>query len=103
MEAEEAAKLRKLATHILPLEEWEQGFAMMRSGEAVKISRSICKAEEDLDVYRADHVAMSVEDMEKAIAFYRDVVGMEKVFDREFGEGMARLIGVRAPGCASCT
>jgi L-iditol 2-dehydrogenase len=36
-EAEEAAKLRKLVTHIMPLEEWEQGFAMMKSGEAVKI------------------------------------------------------------------
>lgn len=43
---------------------------------------------------RADHVAMSVKDMEKAIAFYRDVIGMEKVFDREFGEEMGRLIGV---------
>lgn len=43
---------------------------------------------------KADHIAMSVQDMEKAIAFYRDVVGMEKVFDREFAEGMARLIGV---------
>lgn len=43
---------------------------------------------------RADHVAMSVRDMEKVIAFYRDVVGMEKVFDREFGEEMGRLIGV---------
>jgi glyoxylase I family protein len=42
---------------------------------------------------RADHVAISVQDMEKAIAFYRDVIGMEKVFDREFGEPMARLIG----------
>jgi L-iditol 2-dehydrogenase len=37
VEAEEAAKLRKLATHILPLEAWEQGFKMMQSGEAVKI------------------------------------------------------------------
>jgi L-iditol 2-dehydrogenase len=36
-EAEEAPKLRKLATHILPLEEWERGFASMKSGEAVKI------------------------------------------------------------------
>ncbi len=43
---------------------------------------------------RADHVAMSVKDMEKAIAFYRDVIGMEKVFDREFGEEMGKLIGV---------
>ena len=42
---------------------------------------------------RADHVAISVQDMDKAIAFYRDVIGMEKVFDREFGEPMARLIG----------
>jgi L-iditol 2-dehydrogenase len=36
-EIEEAPKLRKLVTHILPLERWEQGFAMMKSGEAVKI------------------------------------------------------------------
>jgi threonine dehydrogenase-like Zn-dependent dehydrogenase len=36
-EAEEAPKLRKLVTHILPLEQWERGFAMMKSGEAVKI------------------------------------------------------------------
>ena len=44
---------------------------------------------------RADHVAISVVDMEKVIAFYRDVVGMEKVFDREFDEQMGRLIGVK--------
>ena len=43
---------------------------------------------------RADHVAVSVRDMEGAIAFYRDVIGMEKVFDREFDVPMARLIGV---------
>ncbi|MBN1399417.1 MAG: VOC family protein [Anaerolineae bacterium] len=43
---------------------------------------------------RADHAALSVRDMEKAIAFYRDVIGMEKVFDREFDEAMGRLIGV---------
>jgi catechol 2,3-dioxygenase-like lactoylglutathione lyase family enzyme len=43
---------------------------------------------------RADHVALSVKDMERVIAFYRDVIGMEKVFDREFAEPMAQLIGV---------
>ena len=43
---------------------------------------------------RADHVALSVRDMKKAIAFYRDVVGMEKVFDREFDAPMGKLIGV---------
>jgi len=43
---------------------------------------------------RMDHVAMSVRDMERAVAFYEDVVGMEKVFDRTFDEPMARLIGV---------
>jgi len=36
-EVEESAKLRKLVTHIIPLDEWEKGFAMMRTGEAVKI------------------------------------------------------------------
>jgi catechol 2,3-dioxygenase-like lactoylglutathione lyase family enzyme len=43
---------------------------------------------------KADHVAMSVKDMEKTISFYRDVIGMEKVFDRVFDEAMGRLIGV---------
>ncbi|HUV89442.1 MAG TPA: VOC family protein [Anaerolineae bacterium] len=43
---------------------------------------------------RVDHVAVSVKDMANAIAFYRDVIGMEQVFDREFDEPMARLIGV---------
>lgn len=43
---------------------------------------------------RMDHVAISVTDLDKTIAFYRDVIGMEKVFDREFGEPMASLIGV---------
>jgi catechol 2,3-dioxygenase-like lactoylglutathione lyase family enzyme len=43
---------------------------------------------------RMDHAAISVEDMEHVIAFYRDVIGMEKVFDREFDEKMAQLIGV---------
>lgn len=45
-------------------------------------------------IVRADHIAMSVKDIERVIAFYRDVMGMEKVFDREYGETMARLIGV---------
>lgn len=36
-EADEAAKLRRLVTTILPLERWQEGFAMMRRGEAVKI------------------------------------------------------------------
>jgi L-iditol 2-dehydrogenase len=37
VEAGESAKLRKLVTHILPLDDWEKGFAMMHTGEAVKI------------------------------------------------------------------
>ena len=37
VELEVSGKLRKLVTHILPLDEWERGFAMMRTGEAVKI------------------------------------------------------------------
>lgn len=45
---------------------------------------------------RADHTAVSVKDMEKAIAFYRDIVGMEKTFDREFDAPMARLLGVES-------
>jgi L-iditol 2-dehydrogenase len=34
---EEAVKLRKLVTHIMPLREWQKGFEMLRRGEAVKI------------------------------------------------------------------
>ncbi len=37
VENEEADKLRKLVTDILPLEDWEKGFEMLREGEAVKI------------------------------------------------------------------
>jgi threonine dehydrogenase-like Zn-dependent dehydrogenase len=36
-EAAEAAKLRKLVTKIIPLTAWEEGFEMMRKGDAVKI------------------------------------------------------------------
>ncbi len=35
--AEEVDKLRKLVTHIIPLDEWQQGFQMLRRGDAVKI------------------------------------------------------------------
>ncbi|MFH1085541.1 MAG: alcohol dehydrogenase catalytic domain-containing protein [Chloroflexota bacterium] len=37
VEHAEAAKLRQLVTAIMPLDEWERGFQMMRGGEAVKI------------------------------------------------------------------
>lgn len=36
-EKDEAAKLRKLVTKIIPLTAWAEGFEMMRRGEAVKI------------------------------------------------------------------
>lgn len=42
---------------------------------------------------RMDHVGISVQDMEKAIAFYRDVIGMEKVLDRQFDNGLEDIIG----------
>jgi len=45
---------------------------------------------------RADHVAVCVQNMERAIAFYRDVIGMEKVFDREFDATMAPVLGVES-------
>ena len=41
---------------------------------------------------KLDHVAISVRDMEGAIAFYRDIIGMEKVFDYEFGDKLGRVI-----------
>lgn len=42
---------------------------------------------------RLDHVALSVQDMEHAIAFYHDTMGFEPVFDRIFTVPIARLIG----------
>lgn len=40
-----------------------------------------------------DHVALSVNDMERAVAFYCDTMGFEPVFDRIFTAPIARLIG----------
>jgi catechol 2,3-dioxygenase-like lactoylglutathione lyase family enzyme len=40
-----------------------------------------------------DHVGVSVKNMEKAISFYRDVIGMEKVLDRYFDIGLEDIIG----------
>ena len=37
VEGEEAHKLRQLVSKIIPLAEWEEGFEMMRQGQAVKI------------------------------------------------------------------
>ena len=45
-------------------------------------------------IKKMDHVGVSVKDMEKAICFYRDVIGMEKVFDREFDSSLAEIIGI---------
>ena len=44
---------------------------------------------------KADHVGISVKDMNKVIAFYRDIIGMEKVFDREFDAPMDKLVGMK--------
>jgi catechol 2,3-dioxygenase-like lactoylglutathione lyase family enzyme len=43
---------------------------------------------------RAEHAGISVKDMERAIAFYRDVIGAEVALDREFGDELGRIIGV---------
>ena len=43
---------------------------------------------------RMDHVAMSVKDIEGAIVFYRDIIGMEKVYDLEFDKPMAKVLGI---------
>jgi len=40
------------------------------------------------------NVGLSVKNIEKAIAFYRDVVGMEKVLDREVDSPLARIVGI---------
>jgi catechol 2,3-dioxygenase-like lactoylglutathione lyase family enzyme len=43
---------------------------------------------------RIDHVGVSVKNIEKAILFYSDIVGMEKVLDREFDSPLDRIIGI---------
>jgi catechol 2,3-dioxygenase-like lactoylglutathione lyase family enzyme len=42
---------------------------------------------------RMDHAGLSVKDMEKAILFYQDIIGMKKVFDRSFETPLAEIIG----------
>jgi catechol 2,3-dioxygenase-like lactoylglutathione lyase family enzyme len=41
-----------------------------------------------------DHVGVSVKNMEKAIAFYRDVIGMEISMEREFDAPLAQITGL---------
>jgi catechol 2,3-dioxygenase-like lactoylglutathione lyase family enzyme len=43
---------------------------------------------------RMDHVGISVKDMEKAVEFYRDVIGMEITMDREFDLPLAQITGL---------
>jgi catechol 2,3-dioxygenase-like lactoylglutathione lyase family enzyme len=43
---------------------------------------------------RMDHIGVSVKNMEKAIEFYRDVIGLEKVMDREFDAPLAEITGL---------
>ena len=43
---------------------------------------------------RMDHVGVSVKNIEKAIEFYRDVLGMEKSLDREFDAPLAQITGL---------
>ena len=43
------------------------------------------------------HVAVSVKDMEKALWFYRDLLGFEVDWEREHytGEAMAKVVGLQ--------
>ena len=43
---------------------------------------------------RMDHVGISVKDMEKAIEFYREVIGMEVSLDREVDAPLAQITGL---------
>lgn len=43
---------------------------------------------------RMDHVGVSVKNIEKAIEFYRDVVGMEVFLDREVDAPLAQITGL---------
>lgn len=42
---------------------------------------------------RQDHVGISVRDIDNAIRFYEDVIGMTKISDRVYDNEIARVIG----------
>ena len=54
---------------------------------------------EPIPITDVSHVSIGVSDMERSIAFYRDVLGWEPIFDERMeGEAFERLTG--APGAA---
>lgn len=66
-------------------------------------------AEPALRVRNFSHVCVSVSDLERSLSFYRDVLGLEPIFDVTLsGEGMAsatgehgahgRMVGCKVPG-----
>ena len=47
-----------------------------------------------------EHIALSVADMERSIAFYRDILDMKVVFETEFLDGrMERITGIPGARC----
>ena len=58
------------------------------------------------------HVCVGVSDLERSLAFYRDVLGLETIFDVELsgagleavtgqGGAVGRMVGCRVPGSGS--
>jgi catechol 2,3-dioxygenase len=54
-------------------------------------------------VKRASHVSIAVSDMERSIAFYRDVLGWRKVFDTQLdSKALEGLVGVPGASGRAC-
>lgn len=48
--------------------------------------------------HRIEHTALSVADMDRSLAFYRDIIGMEKIFDVDFSDERLGVVN----GLAGC-
>lgn len=54
-------------------------------------------------VKRASHVSIAVSDMERSVAFYRDVLGWKKVFDTRLdSKALERLVGIPGASGRAC-
>ena len=57
----------------------------------------------DIGIKDVSHVSIGVSDMERSVAFYRDVFGWQQLFDERMeGEAFERLTGVAGAAGQAC-